>query len=94
MAVSGIATRYAAPYVMDLVANMRLTGISQQEAVRQADNFVRAEYDDYLGVQPQAQKALDGQREVYAVAYSRGGSTLVVIVDAVSGYARLLPPDR
>ena len=79
---------------MGMVANVQSANISQQEAVRQADNFVRSEYDYFLGVQPQAQKALDGQREVYAVAYSRGGSTLVVIVDAVSGYARLLPPDR
>ena len=92
--VSALGTRYAVPFVMDLVDNVQTTGISQQEAIRQADNFVRLEYDDYLGVQPQVQKALDGQREVYAVAYSHGGSTLVVVVDAVTGAARLLPPDR
>lgn len=93
-ALTTLVTRYAVPHVLDLINDMQASGISEQEAVRQADNFVRAEYDDFLGVSPSVQKALDGQREVYVVAYNRSGATLAVIVDATTGSARLLPPDR
>ena len=92
--ISGLATRYAMPYIMGMVANVQSANISQQEAVRQADNFVRSEYDYFLGVSPQVQEARSDGREVYAVGYTRGEGTLVVLVDAVTGSASLLPPDR
>jgi hypothetical protein len=99
--LSALVTRFALPFVMSSVlAPAQQPMFTSEEAARVASLYVAGEYPDFLAAQPTVQPALDGEREVFAVGYTRGGAatpddpltTLVVLVDAETGQAEVLTP--
>jgi len=98
--LSMVVTRFAMSFVMpSLPAPAQLT-ITSEQAIERANMYVAGQYPDFMGTQPAATHALDGDREVFAVGYTRGSATtpddplttLVVLVDAETGATELLPP--
>ena len=92
--LTAVISRYGVPFLLDIVLTPQTANISEGQAIRLTDNFIRADYPDFLGLQPATQLAQDGLREVYVVSYTRTGATLAVLVDAYTGSTTLLPPDQ
>lgn len=98
--LSTAAIRFAMPFVRPTVSVPAQSAITPEQAIRYADLYVAKQYPEFLASEPTVTLALDGEREVFVVGYTRGSATasddplttLLVSVDAETGEAELLAP--
>jgi predicted nucleic acid-binding Zn ribbon protein len=96
--LSTVATRFVLSFVMPPVSTPTGPTVTPDQAIERANLYVAEQYPDFLAVEPTVRLALDGEREVFAVGYTRGSAitlddpltTLVVSVDAETGETELL----
>lgn len=99
--LSTVAIRFVVSFVTPTVSAPAQSAITPEQAIRRADLYVAEQYPEFLAVEPMATLALDGDREVFVVGYTRGNATtskdplttLVVLVDAETGETELLAPE-
>lgn len=98
--LSSVAVRFAVSFFMPAVSAPAQPVITPEQAIERANLYVAGQYPAFLAAEPTAMLALDGDREVFVVGYTRGSAatpddpltTLVVLVDAETGETELLAP--